>query len=70
MYWFPYIVYSSTMNMEVADPFKIFVVVHQTTWCHILEEHNCDNHHYEDLISPLLIQVFMVEEHKMTDGAL
>ena len=58
------------MNMEVAYPFKIFVDVHQTTWCHIPEEHNCDNHHYEDLRSPLVIQVFMAEEHKMVDGSL
>jgi hypothetical protein len=56
--------------MEVADPFKIFVVVQQTTWYHIPEEHNCDSHYSENLRSPLVIQMFMVEEHKMADGAL
>lgn len=67
---FPYIVYSSTMNIEVVDTFNIFIVFHQNTRRHITEEHNCDNHHYADLRSPLVIEDFMVEEHNMADEAL
>jgi hypothetical protein len=56
--------------MEVAEPFKIFVVVHKTTWCHTPEDHSHDNHHYGDLRSPMVIQKFVVEEYRMADAPL
>ena len=39
----------STQKMEITDFCKTLVPISQTTWCHILEDHNINNNYCDTL---------------------